>query len=79
MYAFNVTPSLWDKPKKLDGTHDAGINVAVWDLSVEKKEATKSIYEPGLELAEPGNYQVEIQAGEILLKGQIQVNAGPRS
>jgi len=65
--------------KKLDGTHDAGINVAVWDLSVEKKEATKSIYEPGLELAEPGNYQVEIQAGEILLKGQIQVNAGPRS
>jgi len=59
--------------KKLKGTNDPGINVAVWDLSPEKGKETRTIYAPGAKLVRPGNYRIKILAGDIKLEGNIQV------
>lgn len=58
--------------KKLEGTGDAGLNLAVWDLKpekVEKKEKEK----PKSPYVAPGKYKVIVTAGSTSMEGFVEV------
>ncbi len=59
--------------KKLKGTNDQGINVAVWDLSPEKAKEIRAVFSRGERLVKPGDYKVQILVGDIKLEGKIEV------
>jgi hypothetical protein len=53
--------------KKLEGTGDAGLNVAEWDLMTEKEEKKEAKY------VEPGIYTIQISADTVKAEGTIEV------
>lgn len=58
--------------QELKGSGDAGLNVAVWDLSKKKKKDAK----PGqrrMPWVKPGEYTVEVTAGSATLKTTVKV------
>lgn len=54
--------------KKLEGTGDAGLNMAVWDLTKTGKEKSEPSY------AAPGKYTVVLIAGPVSVEGTVEVN-----
>lgn len=60
--------------KKLEITGDAGLNIAVWDLTPEKaKDTGNEEHRRENFFVKPGIYTVELTAGSTLLKGNINV------
>jgi photosystem II stability/assembly factor-like uncharacterized protein len=61
--------------REIKGTGDAGINRAEWDLFQKPKEKVNTVYEPGRNMAAPGDYKVRIEAGSTILEGVITVKS----
>jgi hypothetical protein len=58
--------------KKLKGTGDTGLNVAVWDLTPAKEKKVKK-EKPKTPYVEPGKYTVVLSAGSLSLEGVVEV------
>ncbi|MEW6456684.1 MAG: glycosyl hydrolase [Acidobacteriota bacterium] len=61
--------------KELKGTNDAGLNIVTWDLTFEERKETREEFPMARNYVKPGNYKVEILAGDVKLEGKIQVKA----
>lgn len=60
--------------RTLECTGDAGLNMAVWDLTPDKKEgAPETGRRRRFSFVEPGQYTLELTAGSLLLKANIEV------
>lgn len=53
--------------KEVEGTGDAGLNVAVWDLTWEGSEEAENPY------VEPGEYKIVLTAGTVSEEGTVEV------
>jgi photosystem II stability/assembly factor-like uncharacterized protein len=73
-----VTIRILGEKDKLVKTFSApggtGLNAAEWDLGIEADPQTGSLPQ-AVRMAAPGTYRVEIQAGPLLLTGQVRVDA----
>lgn len=60
--------------KELKSNGDAGMNMAVWDLTPDKKkDAKEAIQRRRMSFVKPGKYKVELTAGSFLLKANLEV------
>jgi photosystem II stability/assembly factor-like uncharacterized protein len=60
--------------KELEGTGDAGLNMAVWDLTAKPKKAkTPETRRRRPSYVKPGTYTVELTTGAGTLKGTVEV------
>jgi photosystem II stability/assembly factor-like uncharacterized protein len=57
----------------LEGTGDAGFNLAVWDLTRRGEEQGQGRGRRGPPIVAPGNYTVELTLGSETVKGTIEV------
>lgn len=64
--------------KELEGTNDTGLNIVIWDLTFEGgKEVGRGFAAAG-NYVNPGEFKVQILAGDLKLEGKIQVKSPHR-
>jgi len=61
--------------KELQGTKDAGINLAVWDLAFEGGQVIGGGFVTSGNYVKPGIYSVKISSQEITVSGEIKVKS----
>jgi hypothetical protein len=61
--------------KELEGTNDAGLNIASWDLTFEGGEKVGREFATAGNTVNPGEYKVQILVGDLKLEGKIQVKS----
>lgn len=59
--------------QEIAGTGDAGMNIAVWDLSAKKEEKTKA-ERTRKKYVKSGEYTIVLTAGSVSVEGKIYVN-----
>ena len=64
--------------KELEGTNDTGLNMATWDLTFEGGKKVCRGFATAGNYVNPGEYKVQILAGDLKLEGKIQVESPHR-